>query len=119
MVSCGARRQREMSVRLALGAGRGRILRQMLVESLLLATIGGLSGLALAYAGRGAIAQYRPHFDWQGFGFTPAITIVTRLLFWGAPAVAPLRTEIADSGKRRHAAARAVVLYTIPLAALP
>src|SRR5262245_50191140 len=57
MLARGARRQREMSVRLALGAGRGRILCQMLVESLLLATIGGLSGLALAYAGRGAIAQ--------------------------------------------------------------
>jgi ABC-type antimicrobial peptide transport system permease subunit len=68
MLARGARRQREMSVRLALGAGRGRIFRQMLVESLLLATIGGLSGLALAYAGRGAIAQYTAHFDWQVLG---------------------------------------------------
>ena len=106
MLARGARRQREMSVRLALGAGRGRILRQMLVESLLLATIGGLSGLALAYAGRGAIAQYTPHFDWQVFGFTAAITIVTGLLFGFAPAFAALRTEIADSVKRRHAVGR-------------
>jgi ABC-type antimicrobial peptide transport system permease subunit len=50
----------------------------MLVESLLLATIGGLSGLALAYAGRGAIAQYTPHFDWQVFGFTAAIACSIR-----------------------------------------
>ena len=118
MLARGARRQREMSVRLALGAGRGRILRQMLVESLLLATIGGLSGLALAYAGRGAIAQYTPHFDWQVFGFTAAITIVTGLLFGFAPAFAALRTEIADSVKRRHAVGRSVVGFQIALATL-
>jgi predicted permease len=118
MLVRGARRQRDMSVRLALGAGRGRILRQMLVESLLLATIGGLSGLALAYAGRGAIAQYTPHFDWQVFGFTAAITIVTGLLFGFAPAFAALRTEIADSVKRRHAVGRSVVGFQIALATL-
>jgi predicted permease len=118
MLARGARRQRELSVRLALGAGRGRIFRQMLVESLLLATIGGLSGLALAYAGRGAIAQYTPHFDWQVFGFTAAITIVTGLLFGFAPAFAALRTEIADSVKRRHAVGRSVVGFQIALATL-
>jgi predicted permease len=118
MLARGARRQREMSVRLALGAGRGRILRQMLVESLLLATIGGLSGLAIAYAGRGAIAQYTPHFDWQVFGFTAAITIVTGLLFGFAPAFAALRTEIADSVKRRHAVGRSIVGFQIALATL-
>src|SRR3954462_5838356 len=118
MLARGARRQREMSVRLALWAGPGRILRQMLVESLLLATIGGLSGLALAYAGRGAIAQYGPHFDWQVFGFTAAITIVTGLLFGFAPAFAALRTEIANSVKRRHAVGRSVVGFQIALATL-
>ena len=90
----------------------------MLVESLLLATIGGLSGLALAYAGRGAIAQYTPHFDWQVLGFTAAITIVTGLLFGFAPAFAALRTEIADSVKRRHAIGRSVVGFQIALATL-
>jgi predicted permease len=118
MLARGARRQREMSVRLALGAGRGRIFRQMLVESLLLATIGGLSGLVLAYAGRGAIAQYTAHFDWQVFGLTAAITIVAGLLFGFAPAFAALRTEIADSVKRRHAVGRSVVGFQIALATL-
>ena len=118
MLARGAQRQREMSVRLALGAGRGRIFRQMLVESLLLAAIGGLSGLALAYAARGAVAQYTPHFDWQVFGFTAAITIVTGLLFGFAPAFAALRTEIADSVKRRRAAGRSVVGFQIALATL-
>ena len=118
MLVRGVRRQREMSVRLALGAGRGRIFRQMLVESVLLATIGGVSGLALADAGRGAIAPYAPHFDWQVLGFTAAIAIVTGLLFGFAPAVAALRTEIADSVKRRHAVGRSVVGFQIALATL-
>ncbi len=116
MLARGARRQREMSVRLALGAGRGRILRQMLVESLLLAAIGGLSGLALAYAGRNAVAQYTPNFDWLVFGFTAAITIAAALLFGFAPAFAALRTEIADSVKRRRAVGRSVVGFQIALA---
>jgi predicted permease len=118
LLARGARRQREMSVRLALGAGRARIFRQMLVESLLLAAIGGLSGLGLAYAGRGAIAHYTPHFDWDVFGFTAAITIVTGLLFGLAPAFAAVRTEIADSVRRRHGVGRSVVGFQIALATL-
>ena len=76
----------------------------MLIESLLLAAIGGASGLALAYVGRGAIARFTPHFDWQVFGFTALISIATGLLFGLAPALAAMRAEIADGVKAQCAA---------------
>ena len=118
MLARGARRQREMSVRLALGAGRARILRQMLIESLLLAAIGGASGLALAYVGRGAIAQFMPHFDWQVFGFTALISIATGLLFGLAPALAAMRADVADGVKSRAGIGKSVVGFQIALATL-
>jgi predicted permease len=116
MLARGARRQREMSVRLALGAGRARILRQMLIESLLLAALGGASGLALAYVGRGAIARFTPHFDWQVFGFTVLISSATGLLFGLAPALAAMRAEIADGVKANAGVAKSVVGLQIALA---
>jgi predicted permease len=104
MLARGAQRQREMSVRLALGAGRSRILRQMLVESLLLASIGGAGGLAIGYWGRTAIprltqnlwylASFPMHFDWQVFAFTAFITIFTGVFFGLAPALAATRTDV-------------------------
>jgi predicted permease len=118
MLARGARRQREMSVRLALGAGRARILRQMLVESLLLATIGGASGLVLAYVGRGAIAGFTPRFDWPVFGFTALISTVTGVLFGLAPALAAIRAHIADGVKRNAVIGKSVVGFQIALATL-
>ena len=104
MLARGAQRQREMSVRLALGSGRVRILRQILVESLLLAAIGGVGGLAMGYFGRTAIPQLTQnawqrsklpvHFDWRIFAFTAAITVLTGILFGMAPALAAARAEV-------------------------
>jgi predicted permease len=118
MLARGARRQREMSVRLALGAGHTRILWQMLVESMLLAAIGGASGLALAYVGRDAIARFTPHFDWQVFGFTALISIATGVLFGLAPALAATRAQIADGVKGTSANGKSVVGFQIALATL-
>ena len=118
MLARGARRQREISVRLALGAGGARVVRQMLIESLLLAALGGLAGLLLAYAGRNAIAGYTPHFDWQVFGFTALISIATGVLFGLAPALAALHAPIAAGMKRGSVVGKSVVGFQIALAAL-
>jgi predicted permease len=118
MLARGARRQREMSVRLALGAGRARILRQVLVECLLLAAIGGACGLAVAYVGRGAIARFTPHFDWQVFGFTALISIATGVLFGIAPALAAMRAQIAAGVKGSGVIGKSVVGFQIALATL-
>jgi len=110
MLARGSRRQREMSVRLALGAGRARIFRQLLVESLLLAAIGGAGGLAIGYFGRTAIrlvtenawelATVPVRFDWAVFAFTAAVTIFTGVVFGLAPALAATRAEVTDGLKQ-------------------
>ena len=89
-------RHREMGVRMALGAGRARILRQVLTESLLLSALGGAAGLFLGYLGRDIIPRLSSNgwegsmpsvaFDWRVFGFTAAITLVTGVFFGVAPA---------------------------------
>jgi predicted permease len=97
-------RQREISVRLALGAERSRVLRQVLTESLLLSALGGALGLLLAFIGRNVLAsllsnpweqtQLDTGFDWQVFGFTAVVTLATGLLFGIVPAWAATRTEV-------------------------
>lgn len=118
MLARGARRQREMSLRLALGASRARVLRQMLVESLLLAAMGGVSGLGLAYLGRHALSGYTPHFDWQVFGFTAIITLATGVLFGFAPALAALQAPLAAGVARRAMIGKPVVGFQLALATL-
>ncbi len=137
MLARGAQRQREMSVRLALGAGRARILRQMLVESLLLAALGGAGGLLTGYMGRTAIPKmmenawertdFQVHFDWQVFGFTAGVTLLTGLLFGMAPAWAAARAEVTHGLKetaqtttrrRKGTGGRALVGFQIALSTL-
>lgn len=105
-------RQRELSVRVALGAKQGRILRQMLVESLLLSTAGGAAGLLLGYCSRNAIPHLMSsswqtalnyvRFDWKVFGFTAAVSLFTGLLFGFMPAWRAMRTPT-NSGLKENA----------------
>ena len=100
-------RQREMSTRMALGAGRARILRQVLTESLLLSGMGGLVGLALGFAGRNLIpvmlagrdAPMAVDFDWRVLAFTVAVALATGVLFGVAPAWRAVRADVNASLK--------------------
>ncbi len=137
MLVRGAKRQREMSVRLALGAGRTRILRQMLVESLLLAIAGGAFGLLFGYLGRNAIprmledawgrSSVQVHFDWGVFAFTATITISTGILFGLAPALSAAHADLgpglkaaalAVTRRRKGLSSRALVSFQIALSTL-
>jgi putative ABC transport system permease protein len=89
-------RSREIGVRIALGAGRGRVLQQLLTESLLLAGLGGVAGLLLgvwavdglvAIAPEGAPRVDEIRLDGTVFGFAAAVTLVTGLLFGIVPAL--------------------------------
>jgi len=101
-------RQREMSVRVALGASRGRIIRQLLTESVLLAAIGGVLGILLAHWGTSFIAYQLPdgiprlheaYVDARVLGFTLAVSLATGLLFGLAPALQASRLNLTEALK--------------------
>jgi len=140
LLARGAQRQREMSVRLAMGAGRGRILRQLLTESLMLAAIGGAGGLVLGYFGRSALPRlltnawersdagsFSPPFDWSVFAFTVAVTLLTGIVFGLAPAWFAARAEVSStlketaqstSRRRKGLTGKSIVAFQIALSTL-
>jgi predicted permease len=90
------RREREMSLRTALGASRGRLLRQLVTESLLLSLAGGVAGLALAFVGMGLLVEYVQRFtaraseirlDTTVLLFTLAVSLATGLIAGSIPAL--------------------------------
>ena len=90
LLSRAASRQKEISVRLSLGATRGRLIRQLLTESLLLAGLGGAVGIAVGYWGRQLLPGVgtQPHvMDWKLLAFVAVVTMLTGLLFGIAPAL--------------------------------
>ncbi|HXZ42240.1 MAG TPA: ADOP family duplicated permease, partial [Terriglobales bacterium] len=97
-------RQQEMAVRLALGASRGRMVRQMLTESMLLSLIGGTAGIATAVGTLGFILRFVPsnvprlnevRIDWVVLAFALLISILTGLVFGLAPALHSAKSDLA------------------------
>lgn len=110
LLSRSVGRQRESSVRLALGAPRSRLFRQHLIESGVMATLGGGAGLGLGYVlarwihllfqtGRDASNAFDLHIDLRVMGYTAAVSVATALLFGLAPALRAARVDIGESLK--------------------
>jgi putative ABC transport system permease protein len=101
-------RQREIAVRAALGAGGVRVVRQLLTESLVLATVAAAVGLALAFAGVRFLAWWNPAdiprvanvgLDPRVLAFTAALAFATSVIFSTVPALRALRVDLNDSLK--------------------
>jgi putative ABC transport system permease protein len=101
-------REREMAVRLGLGAGRARLLRQLFTESGLLALVGGAAGVAVAAGGIELLRAWNPgnlpriqevHLDARVLGFTLLVSLLTGVLFGLVPALQSSRADLAASLK--------------------
>ncbi len=132
-------RRRELAVRVALGAGRWRIVRQLLTESVMLALIGGVFGLVAGFAGMRALLTVNTAglprlgdagsllgMDWRVVLFTFALAIVTGVVFGLIPALIASRADLnsiikdssgrAGSGLRQNKTRAALVLVEVSLA---
>ncbi len=105
LLARAAVRQKEMALRLALGANRARLTRQLLVESVVLSLFGGAVGLFLAYAGLDVLTRFIPPdlaqanaitIDARVLGFTVIIAVLTGLIFGLAPASQASRFNLND-----------------------
>ncbi len=124
-------RKREIAIRAAVGAGRGRIVGQLLTESVMLSLAGGVLGLAAGYAGIGFLLRLslgiprigaggsRVMLDWRVVAFALALSILTGILFGLVPALessrADLSSTLKESGNRsgtglRHNRTRALLV---------
>jgi predicted permease len=135
MLARATAREREIAVRLAIGASRRRIVRQMLSESLLLAAIGAGGGLLVARWLSAVLVSFlgtdgSPVFvdlaaDWRVFGFSAAVALAACVLFGLAPAVRATRTtpggamksgsRTMTDGRERFGVRRALVVIQVAL----
>jgi putative ABC transport system permease protein len=134
LLARAASRQKEMTLRTALGAGRARVIRQLLTESCLLALLGGTLGLLLAYWGATAVSRALPpaitslapaRLNLPVLAFTVAVSILTGFIFGMVPAWQATRTKLSESlkesargagGKSRHRWRSALVVADVALA---
>ena len=135
LLSRAAARQKEIAIRVAIGASRARIVRQLLTESVLLAAVGGAAGLLLALWGTDLLVSLSPRelADLQQvkislpvLGFTLAISLLTGIVFGMAPAFEATRVKLQESlkegskniggGARSHRLRGAFVITEIALA---
>jgi len=104
LLAQAAKREKELSIRVAMGAGRLRLVRQLLTESTVLSLLGGLAGLLVAYWGRNVLWSFRPpflldgsidlSFDARVVGFTLVISLLTGLVFGIIPALKASGTDV-------------------------
>jgi predicted permease len=130
-------RQREVALRLALGAGRARVLRGVLTESLLLSALGGTLGVALAFVGCRTLpallanpweaSQFRMPLDWTVLAFSASVTLLSGLLFGTVPAWIATRsdggaclkaTRPGNTRRRKGLSGRMIVTFQIMLSTL-
>jgi len=126
LLARAADRQKEMAIRTALGAGRGRVIRQLLTESALLAVIGGALGLALAWFGIGALVKVNQvqiprvneiGVDWRALAFTLGVSLLTGVVFGLVPALqaskADLHETLKEGGRTGTGGSRAWIRNTL------
>jgi predicted permease len=109
LLARAATRQKEIAMRLALGAGRLRLVRQLLTESVLLASIGGVLGAILAYWGKDLLLALQPwggtglaldlRLDLRVLAFTTAVSLLTGMVFGLAPALRATRVDLTPALK--------------------
>ena len=113
LLARAAARRREMALRLSVGASRSRVVRQLLTESVLLASMGGLLGVAVAVGGirflglllAGGQANFTLHaqLSWQVLAAAAALTVLTGVLFGLAPALQSTRVDVMPALKESRA----------------
>lgn len=127
LIARGISRRREIAVRVALGVGRGRLMTQLLTESVVVALVGGAIGLALAHWGGGVLRRLLlpdvdwalvPVFDGRVLLFTAGAAVFTGVLTGLAPALQALRSDVngaLKAGEREGGGQRARLRTTLLL----